>query len=113
MAQSRPKKKSAPKKNTMKAPQTPKKLPEKLDYYSGLTVVLLADQLSRPVTDVIKRLMKLGVMANQNQPLDRDVVELIALEYGIPLEDKVDISTPYHDVHFIITKVLQFIIQCV
>lgn len=90
MAQQRPKRKSAPKKNTMKAPVTPKKLPEKIEFYNGLTVVLLADQLSRPVTDVIKRLMKLGVMANQNQPLDRDVVELIALEYAIALEDRVD-----------------------
>ena len=90
MAQQRPKRKSAPKKNTMKAPVTPKKLPDKIEFYNGLTVVLLADQLSRPVTDVIKRLMKLGVMANQNQPLDRDVVELIALEYAIALEDRVD-----------------------
>ena len=90
MAQQRPKRKSAPKKNTMKAPVTPKKLPDKIEFYNGLTVVLLADQLSRPVTDLIKRLMKLGVMANQNQPLDRDVVELIALEYAIALEDRVD-----------------------
>ena len=90
MAQPRPKKKNAPKKNTMKAPITPKKLPDKIEFYNGLTVVLLAEQISRPVTDVIKRLMKLGVMANQNQPLERDLVELLALEYGIALEDRVD-----------------------
>jgi translation initiation factor IF-2 len=91
MAQQRRKKgPSRPKKNTMKQPVTPKKLPDQIEFVEGLSVVSLSDILNRPVTDIIKRLMKLGVMAHQNQPLDRDVIELLAIEYGIPVVDKVD-----------------------
>ena len=34
------------------------------------------------MTDVIKKLMQLGLMANVNQILAMDVVELIAVDYG-------------------------------
>ena len=90
MARKQTRRSKGPKKNTMKMPQTPKKLPDVLEYEAGINVAVLADKLNRPITDVIKRLMKLGVMANQNQVLERDVIELVALEYGVPVEDKVD-----------------------
>ena len=54
-----------------------------------MTVSDLSAQLNKPVTEVIKSLLMLGVVANQNQVLDRDTVELIAAEYGFDVKDEV------------------------
>ena len=50
-------------------------------YKDGFTVKDLADSLEVNVTEIIMKLMGLGVMANQNQSIGKDVVELIALDY--------------------------------
>lgn len=52
-----------------------------------MTVGQLADELGKETAEIIKKLMMLGVMATINQELDKDTVELIASEYGVPVEE--------------------------
>ncbi|WP_353892049.1 translation initiation factor IF-2 [Proteinivorax hydrogeniformans] len=54
----------------------------------SITVAELAEQIDVSSTDIIKKLMGLGVMASVNQSLDKDTVELVALEYGASVETK-------------------------
>ena len=69
-------------------PVKPKKeLPEKIEFTNSMTVGQLADELGKETAEIIKKLMMLGVMATINQELDKDTVELIASEYGVPVEE--------------------------
>ena len=63
-------------------------------YKDGFTVKDLADSLEVNVTEIIMKLMGLGVMANQNQSIGKDVVELIALDYQkeVKNEENLDIN---------------------
>lgn len=65
------------------------KLPEKITLSGSLTVGQFAEKLGRPSTDIIKKLMALGVMATKNQDLERDTIELLAAGYGVAVEDEV------------------------
>src|SRR5699024_10721319 len=54
--------------------------------YSGtLNVSQLAEKLNKDTNEILKNLLILGVMANKNQDLDEDTIELIASEYGIEM----------------------------
>ena len=48
----------------------------------AITVQELANRMAERVADVIKSLMKMGVMATQNQSIDQDTAELIVEEFG-------------------------------
>jgi translation initiation factor IF-2 len=48
----------------------------------AITVAELANRMAERVADVIKSLMRMGVMATQNQSLDADTAELIVEEFG-------------------------------
>lgn len=63
-------------------------------YKEGMTVGDLATSLHVSVSEIIKKLMSLGIMANMNLALDKDVVEMMALDYGKELkkEESLDIS---------------------
>jgi len=61
---------------------------EILYYKPDMTVSEIAEALNQNVTEVIKKAMMLGIMATQNQSLDKETVELIALEYGLEVEDE-------------------------
>ena len=50
-------------------------------YIKDMTVTSLAEVLNTTSTDIIKKLMKLGVMANINYSLSFELVELLALDY--------------------------------
>jgi translation initiation factor IF-2 len=52
----------------------------------GCTIKEFAEVLGQKVGDVIKKLMTMGVMATQNQPMDMDAAILMAEEYGIKAE---------------------------
>lgn len=58
-------------------------------YREGMTVSELAEQVNKPVTEIIKTLLMLGVVANKNQVLDRDTVELLTEDYGFDIKDEV------------------------
>ncbi len=53
-----------------------------------ITVQELAKQLGKKASDVIMKLMALGVMATMNQELDADTATIIAEEYGATIEIK-------------------------
>jgi len=63
-------------------------------YKDGMTVGELAEAISTSSTEIIKKLMALGIMASLNQPLAMDVVELIAVDYNktVKKEESVDIT---------------------
>ncbi len=51
-------------------------------YHQGMTVKELADLLEDNPNNIIKKLIGLGIMANLNQSLEFDVVEMIAVDYN-------------------------------
>src|SRR5699024_3446243 len=67
-------------------------LPEKLVYSVGMNVQDIAKLIHRDATEIIKKLFMLGVMVNQNQSLDADTIELLAADYGIDVEQKVEVD---------------------
>ncbi len=69
-------------------------LKEKVIYKEDMTVSELASKLEISATELLKKLMKLGVMANINYPLSYEVAELLVIDYGkeITREENVDIS---------------------
>ena len=74
--------------NRQKRPQFIPKLP--LVYVDGMTVSEISEVTKRSIPDIIKELMKLGVLASQNHSIDSDTAELLADALGI--EFKVDES---------------------
>ena len=57
-----------------------------------MTVKDFAERIKKTSADVIKKLMLMGVMANQNQVIDFDTAALIASEYNITAEQEVVIT---------------------
>ena len=58
-------------------------------FKENMTVPDIAEQMGVSNAVIIKTLMQLGVMASINVALERDVVELVALELGYELQDEV------------------------
>lgn len=63
-------------------------------YKEGMSLKDLSDELQKPVTELIKKLMSLGVMANMNAKISFDDASVLALEYNKTLkkEEAMDIS---------------------
>ena len=63
-------------------------------YKTNMTVTDLSNLLNVNPLDLIKKLMKLGIMANVNYPLSYDIAELLVIDYDKVLknEENVDIS---------------------
>ncbi|SEH73578.1 bacterial translation initiation factor 2 (bIF-2) [Halobacillus karajensis] len=81
-------------KNQKTAPQQgqkkgKKQMPDKITYSGSLTVGDLAEKLNKDSSEIIKKLMFLGVMATINQELDKDSIELICEEFGVEVEEEV------------------------
>ncbi|GGJ92782.1 translation initiation factor IF-2 [Lentibacillus kapialis] len=66
-----------------------KKIPANITYSETLTVNDLAGKLNKDTSEIIKKLMSLGVMANKNQDLDDDTVELLCDEFGVKVEKEI------------------------
>lgn len=60
-----------------------------LIYKPDMTVIEVAQGLNKPVGQVVMKLMNLGIMANQNQSVDRETIELVALDFGYEIKDEV------------------------
>ncbi|MFT8727947.1 MAG: translation initiation factor IF-2 [Liquorilactobacillus ghanensis] len=73
-------------------PRKNKPLPEKLVYTVGMNVAEIAKKIHREPAEIIKKLFMSGVMVNQNQALDKDTIEVLANEYGIAAEEKVEVD---------------------
>jgi translation initiation factor IF-2 len=67
-------------------------LPEVLEYSEGINVAEIAKKIHREPAEIIKKLFMMGVMVNQNQSLDNDTVELLAADYGIAAQQKVEVD---------------------
>ncbi|MEW9667676.1 translation initiation factor IF-2 [Ammoniphilus sp. 3BR4] len=80
------------KKGSQPEPRGPKPLPDKLVFSEGMTVGELSKKLNRESSEIIKKLLFLGVMANINQELESDTITLIATEYGVEVEEKILIN---------------------
>ena len=63
-------------------------------YHEGMTVTDLANLLEVGATQLVKKLITLGIMANVNQAIDYDTAELICADYDKTLkkEETADIS---------------------
>ncbi len=57
-----------------------------------ITVGELAERMKKPATEVIKKLMLLGIMASVNETLDFDTASLIAEELGCTFEKEIILS---------------------
>jgi len=55
-----------------------------------ITVKDLSEKIGKPVAEIVKKLMLLGVMATINSSIDFDTCELVAGELGVSLELKLD-----------------------
>jgi translation initiation factor IF-2 len=66
-----------------------KETPKEIKYSGTLTVSELADKLNKEASELIKKLMFLGVMATKNQDLDDDAIELICAEYEVEVEKEI------------------------
>lgn len=81
-------------------PRKHRELPEVLEYTDGMTIVELSKKLHREPAEIVKKLFMMGVVANQNQSLDKETIELLAAEYGIESEEKVQIDLTDFDTFF-------------
>ncbi|WP_175614619.1 translation initiation factor IF-2 [Piscibacillus halophilus] len=65
------------------------KTPDKITYQGSLTVGELAEKLNKESSEIIKKLMMLGVMATKNQNLEPESIELICEDFGVEVEEEV------------------------
>ena len=94
------------KRRTNSAPKAPvpqrkfRELPEVFVYTDGMNIQEVAKKLHREPAEIIKKLFMMGVVATQNQPLDSETLELIAADYGIKAEEKVQVDISDLSVYF-------------
>ncbi|MFA7188070.1 MAG: translation initiation factor IF-2 [Alphaproteobacteria bacterium] len=60
----------------------PQKIAREVVLGDSIVVKDLAVAMAEKVGNVVKKLMEMGMMASQNQPIDADTAELIAQEFG-------------------------------
>ena len=75
-------------------------LPEILIYSVGMNAQDLGKILHREPAEIVKKLFMLGVMVNQNQSLDKDTIEILAADYGIEAQEKVEVDVADIDKFF-------------
>ncbi|HEY8444052.1 MAG TPA: translation initiation factor IF-2 [Clostridia bacterium] len=81
----KPKKEKAPKKEI-----TPIKIEKAVITTENLTVKMLSEKIGVPAQEILKKLMILGVMTTINGVVDYDTMELVADEFGVKLEKKIE-----------------------
>ena len=82
-------------KNKEKLKSNEKKVSDDIVLYKeGMTVLEIAEALNDNVTNIIKKLIGLGIMANQNQSIDFETTEVLVSDYKkiLKKEETVDIS---------------------
>ncbi|GIM47842.1 translation initiation factor IF-2 [Collibacillus ludicampi] len=70
------------------AAQTPKQpdYPKKIKVEGPMTVAEFAKQIKREPSEVIKKLLYLGIMATINQEIDLDAIQLVAADFDVEVE---------------------------
>src|SRR5699024_5987750 len=74
---------------TPQQPEVKVETPKHIVYHDTLTVDELATKLNKDVSEIIKKLMFLGVMATKNKELDDDAIELICSDYDVTVEKEI------------------------
>ena len=69
-----------------------RELPDVLEYTEGMNVADIAKKIHREPAEIIKKLFMMGVIVNQNQALDKDTIELLAVDYGMEPQEKVQVD---------------------
>lgn len=77
-----------------------KEMPSKITYQESITVGELAEKLNVESAGIIKKLFLLGIMANINQSLDEETLELIADDYGVEIEKEVVVDEEDLSIYF-------------
>ena len=75
-------------------------LPETLVYTVGMNAQDIGKLIHREPAEIVKKLFMLGIMINQNKSLDKDTIELLAEDYGIKAEEKVQEDVADIDKYF-------------
>ncbi|MDS9470623.1 translation initiation factor IF-2 [Sporosarcina pasteurii] len=88
-------------------PKVQKPLPEKITFYESLSVGELAQKLGREPSEILKKLLMLGVMATINQELDKDTIELLCSDYGVEVEEEIRVDVTDLEVYFEETEGLE------
>ncbi|MDR1477269.1 MAG: translation initiation factor IF-2 [Rickettsiales bacterium] len=68
--------------NDKQAPKEPQKITHEVVLPETISVKELANRMAEKSSDVIKAMMKLGIMATINQIIDADTAELVVMELG-------------------------------
>lgn len=68
-------------------------------YEDTLTVEELSNELGKDVSEIIKKLMFLGVMATKNEDLDDEAIELIASDYNYTVEKQEIVEETEFDIY--------------
>src|SRR5699024_6915692 len=87
-------------KNKQTKQEEPKEIPSNITYQEGITVGELAEKINVDSSEIIKKLFLLGIMANINQALDDETLELIADDYGVEVEKEVVIDEEDLSIYF-------------
>src|SRR5699024_8038511 len=84
------------KNNKQSNQQQPKEVvqetPSLITYEEGITVGELSEKINKDASEIIKKLFLLGIVANINQALDTETVELICADYDIEAELEVHVD---------------------
>ena len=59
----------------------------------SVSIKELAEKMSKPAAEIIKKLLMLNIMATINQELDFETASLISSDFGIPVEKLIDKSS--------------------
>ncbi|MHC5227287.1 translation initiation factor IF-2 [Enterococcus sp. LJL99] len=77
-----------------------RELPDVLEYTEGMNVADIAKKIHREPAEIIKKLFMMGVMVNQNQSLDKETIELLAVDYGMEPQEKIQVDVADIDKFF-------------
>ena len=78
------------KKGAQQAQQRPEPVKIEKAYMTAETITVrdLTERIGKPASDIIKKLMMLGIIATINNELDFDTAQLVSSEFGVELEMK-------------------------
>ena len=84
------KKKKTDKKQQHSAPIEPIRVEKAVIVVDSISIKSFAEKTGKPVAEILKKLLLLGVMSTINSEIDFDTAELVASDFGIELEQKIE-----------------------
>lgn len=84
------KKKKTDKKQQHSTPIEPIRVEKAVIVGDSISIKSFAEKTGKPVAEILKKLLLLGVMSTINSEIDFDTAELVASDFGIELEQKIE-----------------------